>query len=112
MLDKSHLILINSLIYISLLLFCFDSGGAISVKLSQSRSLDKIINSIAKCSMGIYVFHQWIIWNITRPDFLHNYIHEHYIIFPLLCWIFIFMLSWLMTHLLTKYTKVGRYLLL
>lgn len=112
MLDKSHLILINSLIYISLLLFCFDSGGAISVKLSQSRSLDKIINSITKCSMGIYVFHQWIIWNITRPDFLHNYIHEHYIIFPLLCWIFIFMLSWLMTHLLTKYTKVGRYLLL
>ncbi len=62
--------------------------------------------------MVIYVFHQWIIWNITRPDFLHNYIHEHYIIFPLLCWIFIFMLSWLMTHLLTKYTKVGRYLLL
>ena len=111
-LDKSHLILIHSLSYISLLLFVFNSGGANSVKLSQDKLLTRVLNSIAKCSMGIYVFHQWIIWNITRPEFLHDFIHERYIIFPLLCWILIFMLSWLMTHLLTKYTRVGRYLLL
>ena len=110
--DKSHLILIHSLTYISLLLFAFNYGGASSVKLSQDKLLTRILNSIAKCSMGIYVFHQWIIWNITRPEFLHDFIHEHYIIFPLLCWILTFMLSWLMTHLLTKYTRVGRYLLL
>lgn len=112
-LDKSHLIFIHSLSYIFLLLFVFNSGGgANSVKLSQDKLLTRVLNSIAKCSMGIYVFHQWIIWNITRPEFLHDFIHERYIIFPLLCWILIFMLSWLMTHLLTKYTRVGRYLLL
>lgn len=110
--NKSHLILIHSLSYISLLLLVFNYGGANSVKLSQDKLLTRVLYSIAKCSMGIYVFHQWIIWNITRPEFLHNFIHEHYIIFPLLCWILIFMLSWLMTHLFTKYTRVGRYLLL
>lgn len=62
--------------------------------------------------MGIYIIHAWIIWNFTNIESFHEFISEHCLIFPFICWIFIFMLSWLLTHLLTKYTKVGRYLLL
>lgn len=112
LLNKSHLILFHSITYISLLLFIFNSGGVNIRGLQQDKLLAKTINSIARCSMGIYVFHQWIIWNVTRPEFLHSIIHEHYVVFPLLCWVLTFVASWLLTHLLTKYTRVGRYLLL
>lgn len=111
-LDKSHLILFHSISYIALLLLVFNLGGGNSVKVAKSNLLQTIIKSIAQCSMGIYVFHQWIIWNITRSEFSHDFIHEHYILFPLICWIGTFTVSWGITYMLTKYTRVGRYLLL
>lgn len=111
-LDRPHMLLFHSLSYISLLLFMFNSGGAILENLLRNEFRANIIHSIAKCSMGIYVFHQWFIWNLTRPKFLQGFIHEHYIIFPLLCWLMTFVLSWMLTYLLTQHTRLGRYLLL
>lgn len=110
--SKSHLILFQCLSYIFVVLWLFN------IILEKAKNItppyllkNTIINSISKCSMGIYVFHQWIIWNITRPDFFHDIIHEHYILFPLICWVLIFMISWGLSHLLIKYTKVGKFLL-
>ena len=111
-LDKSHLVLFHSVTYIALILAVFNLGGGNPETSEKKCRWQTIINSISKCSMGIYVFHQWIIWNITRSEFSHNFIHEHYVMFPLLCWIGTFCFSWALTHLFAKYTKVGRYLLM
>lgn len=73
-----------------------------------------IILQIGKYSFGIYVFHQWIIWNITRIPFIISYIQplmiEHDILFPLVLYIIIFLFSMLLTKISIK-TKLGKYLL-
>ena len=68
------------------------------------------IKKISTYSFGIFVFHQWIIWNVTRYSPMSEIINEHYILFPLLLYVSVFAISFLLTHLSLK-TKVGRYLL-
>lgn len=73
-----------------------------------------IIFQIGKYSFGIYVFHQWIIWNITRVPSILSQIQplmiKYDIFFPLVLFIFIFILSFLLTKISVK-TKIGKYLL-
>lgn len=108
----SHLLLLQCLTYILMVLWLCNKALTKYGKFTPPNSkYYSIISSISQCSMGIYVFHQWIIWNITRPNFLHRIIHEHYILFPMLCWILIFNISWALSHILIKYTRIGRYLL-
>ena len=68
------------------------------------------VEIIAKYSFGIFVFHQWIIWNVTRYGRITSIMNEHYILFPLLLFVSVFCISTLLTHLSLK-TKIGRYLL-
>lgn len=74
----------------------------------------KVIDVFSKYSFGIYVFHQWIIWNLTREPHLLSYVkpilESHYVCAPVALSIFIFLLCFLITHVVQK-TKVGRYLL-
>ena len=65
---------------------------------------------VAKYSFGIYVFHQWIIWNVTRYSPMQSIIQEHYILFPITLYVCVFTSSLLLTHLSLK-TRLGRYLL-
>ena len=66
---------------------------------------------VAKYSFGVYVFHQWIIWNITRYEPMQPIIQEYYVLFPIVLYISVFFFSLLLTHLSFK-TRLGRYLLM
>lgn len=68
------------------------------------------VKTIAKYSFGIFVFHQWIIWNVTRCDPISEIMNKHYILFPLTLFVIVFAVSFLFTHYALK-TKVGRFLL-
>lgn len=82
---------------------------------SNSLKLQKYIDVASKYSFGIYVLHQWIIWNMTREPHLLAYtkpmLEQHYVIAPIIASITIFSLCLVITCLLCK-TKVGRYFLL
>ncbi len=67
------------------------------------------VKTLSKYSFGIFVFHQWIIWNVTIYGRISPFMNEHYVLFPLLL-LCVFTLSTLLTHFALK-TKVGRYLL-
>lgn len=101
---KSHLLIPTTISFI-LLLFT-----VVSVLSKNIQEVAPPIRLIEKYSFGIYVFHQWIIWNITRYPGMKPFIHEHYILFPLGLFVSVFVFSMLLTHLSIK-TKVGRYLL-
>lgn len=105
-----HFLLITSLSYIALLLKIGNSERFQQAIVNNSL-INLGIEKISQYSFGIYVFHQWIIWNMTRYDDFHPFIHEHYILFPLLTWCLIFFLSYLITHYAVK-TRIGRYLLM
>ena len=100
-----------------LLLFCFIDVIVLERNLLcfSGEQAHSIINSISKYSFGVYVFHQWFIWNLTRiPEsinYLKPYMTEHYIIFPFLFFVFIFIISYELTRICVK-TKIGKYLLL
>ncbi len=68
------------------------------------------LKMISKYSFGIFVFHQWIIWNVTRWNPMSMIINDHYILFPLLLFMGVFSISLVLTHYSLK-TQVGRYLL-
>lgn len=82
---------------------------------SKNESLQKTIDIFSKYSFGIYVLHQWIIWNLTREPHLLSYVRplleQHYISAPIVISTSIFLLCFALTHILCK-TKAGRYLLL
>lgn len=82
---------------------------------SNNGTLQNTIDMFSKYSFGIYVFHQWIIWNLTREPHLLSYVkpilESHYISAPIVMSISIFLLCFLITHVVCK-NKVGRYFLL
>lgn len=82
---------------------------------SKKESLQKTIDIFSKYSFGVYVLHQWIIWNLTREPHLLSYVkpllEQHYISAPIVMSTSIFLLCFALTHILCK-TKAGRYLLL
>ena len=81
----------------------------------NNKKINNVINVVSKYSFGIYVLHQWIIWNMTREPHLLAYtkpvLEQHYIFAPIIASVTIFFFCFVMTHFLCK-TKVGRYFLL
>ena len=81
----------------------------------NSEIINNTINVISKYSFGIYVLHQWIIWNMTREPHLLAYtrpvLEQYYIVAPIIASITIFSLCLVTSYLLCK-TKAGRYFLL
>lgn len=77
--------------------------------------MQRFIGVASKYSFGIYVLHQWLIWNLTREPHLLAYtkpvLEQYYIVAPIIASVTIFLFCLVMTHLLCK-TKVGRYFLL
>jgi fucose 4-O-acetylase-like acetyltransferase len=73
-----------------------------------------IWGKINKSSYGIYVFHHWLIFLILGNEMIlkhiNNFAQIHYIIFPFILLITIFIISYLITQILLK-TKVGRFLI-
>lgn len=68
------------------------------------------VTKISSYSFGIYVFHEWILWNVAHIDALHPFIIKHQVLYPLIA----FVLTLSISILLTKYslkTKVGKFLL-
>ena len=82
---------------------------------SKKENLQKTIDVFSKYSFGIYILHQWIIWNLTREPHLLSYVkpllEQHYISAPIVMSTSIFLLCFALTHILCK-TKAGRYFLL
>lgn len=74
----------------------------------------KVINKVAACSFGIYVFHHMILWDATHISILSQYtlpfFETHYLLAPIVAVFIAFSVSMLITDLLLK-TKIGRYLL-
>lgn len=103
-----HLLLVCCLSYLFLILY-FVNRIFPYIKFSIDNHPG--IMSVGKYSFGIYVFHQWIIWNITRWHGTSSLMNEHYVIFPLILFITVFAISYYLSVFLCK-TKVGRYLLL
>lgn len=77
--------------------------------------VERIIKILSKYSFGIYVFHQWIIWNLTREPHCLLYIkpllNNHYIIAPIIMVFLVYFISLMFTKFLIR-TKIGQYLLL
>lgn len=65
---------------------------------------------ISKLSFGIYVFHEWFLWNAAHIQALHPIIIQHQVIYPLIAYILVLFISIILTKLSLK-TKVGRFLL-
>lgn len=95
---------------ISYFLLCFYIANLKGVENFMRRTCQSVLEIIDKCSFGIYVFHQWIIWNITRSEWSHVYIQEHYILFPIILFFSVTLISLALTRLSLK-TRVGKFLL-
>lgn len=70
----------------------------------------KLVNNIEKCGFGIYVFHHWIAWNVVHMPNVPILLEKHYILFPIVFSILIFIASYVLTNISLK-TKVGNFLL-
>lgn len=70
----------------------------------------KMVSLISTYSFGIYVFHEWFLWNIAHIKYVQSLIIEHQIIYPIIMFVAIFFISTVLTHYSLK-TKIGKYLL-
>jgi len=99
----SYVLLLFAIVY-----FIFGKWGRRFVESKPVTMLDKY-------SFGIFVFHQWIIWNVYHiPEsklFMRGVVATHFVIVPIVFVIIVLFLSIVLTHYSLK-TKVGRYLLL
>lgn len=96
--------LIHNYLYSFLLVALFSN-----CLLSNSKG-SEFVKNVCKYSFGIYVFHEWISWNFCHIPLVKGLINEHFIIFSVINFVCVFMLSYLITFLMMK-TKIGKYLL-
>lgn len=68
-----------------------------------------VIN-LDRCSMGIYLIHHPIIWNVAKNSVTRAYMGEYYVIGPILLSVLSFIASWAVTNLILKNKKL-RYIL-
>ena len=72
------------------------------------------VRMLNQYSFGIYVFHQWILWNASNipytRDVIKPFVETYYLIAPICIVGVVLALSLVLTHLSLK-TKVGKYLL-
>ena len=104
---RDHLILFRSATFI-LLLFYIANLPLVQKKFYDS----KFVMIISQYSFGIYVFHQYIIWQLTRAhiEWFDHLVTDYYLFFPIVFYVLVFSFSTLLTHLCLK-TKIGRFLL-
>lgn len=78
-----------------------------SFYITNFSSVPNWINSIDKCSMGIYLIHHPIIWNFVSYSWGRKELVQHQFLTPLLLIVFTFGISWLISYVLikTKYLK-------
>lgn len=108
--NNNHLLLIRCLTYITILYIVVND---ISERIAKSK-MWPVLDKISIYSFGVYVFHQWIVWNVTRTPLVVNAIRpameSHYILFPMCFYFLVFGVSMGLTGLSLK-TSIGRYLL-
>lgn len=96
-----------------LVLYYFVNNDCVKRILNKEKSA-AIISLFSKLSFGIYVFHQWLIWNLTREPHCLNYLRplmeKHYVLEPILMVIVVFSISSILTFGALK-TKLGKFLL-
>lgn len=84
--------------------------------LTQSNKIyiGKIFCFLDKTSFGLYIFHMWIMWLLFKNNhvspFITQFATEHYLIFPILYFIFSATTATILTALLQK-SKIGKFLL-
>ena len=98
----------------SYMLCVFEIANIASVYVTKSSIFTEIMQKIDACSMGIYVIHSILLWNISHWPPILKYtapiFEGHYIIAPIVVVILVFIISCGLTDLLLK-TKVGKFLL-
>lgn len=86
--------------------FCF----MIFVLVPENISIPEWVKIISKYSFGIYVFHEWFLWNAAHFNALHPFIIDHQLLYPLIAFVLSLSISLMLTHFSLK-TKIGRFLL-
>ncbi len=76
----------------------------------QNIIVSNLVIKISGYSFGIYVFHEWFLWNMAHIEALHHFIIEHQILYPIIAYVSILTVSILLTRYSLK-TKVGRFFL-
>lgn len=72
-------------------------------------TLNSAARSINKCSMGIYILHHILIWYFIRFDSVHELLDDLGYAGPMLIFVTVFSLSWLLTSLCFR-LKIAKYL--
>lgn len=72
--------------------------------------IGKWVITISALSFGIYVFHEWILWNVAHIQAFHPFIIQHQVLYPVIAYLLVLSISISLTKLSLK-TKVGRFLL-
>jgi peptidoglycan/LPS O-acetylase OafA/YrhL len=99
--------------YLSYFSIIFSIFLLINIKIAQGFLAPQWVESLNKCSYGIYIFHHWIMRYIFTEEFTyHTQIYDlasrHHLRFPFIMFVCVFILSFLITKLLLK-LKVGRF---
>lgn len=90
---------------------CYLFSTILLTSIPMNIKTNKAIKLLSKYSFGIYVFHEWFMWNIAHLPFMKNIIIQHTILYPIILFTIVFSISTILTHISLK-TKIGKYLLL
>lgn len=69
---------------------------------SIPKHIEKAVNNLDKNSMGIYILHQILIWGLLSVNCIYTYFQIHILFAPLLLFLIIFPLSWIIAEIINK----------
>lgn len=102
---KLHIIAIKASFTIITVLYFYH----LLVKITRTiTNIPPIINNLDKSSMGIYIFHHWLIDFGREYGNFDYYFKHYYILFPFLCFLGIFITSWGITYILQRIPLLRR----
>jgi len=104
--------LVKDLSYFSIIISIF---LLVNKKIEQGFHAPQWVENLNQYSYGIYIFHCWILFyffNLGCPVYskIQKLATAHYIIFPIIAFVFLFLSSLFITKLLLNF-RVGRFLL-
>ena len=67
------------------------------------------LTSLDKCSMGVYIVHHILIQEMNRVGFFHSLMISHYILYPIIQFALITLVSWYMVQMLQK-NRITKYI--
>lgn len=67
-------------------------------------NIPSVIQSLDKCSMGIYITHHIVIQEMNKISIIEPFLQTHYYLYPFLQFCFVLPLSWIIVFTLQKYT--------